>query len=138
MRNFTKVCLAHLDETCMGPAWTVDDCVRDALDQLSSTPTPGHLKELAAAAQRRITALTAGLAAGLGGAVLLVLAAALLITHLRRQRQRRRQLEGEVKLLTRCCNKPHSTPDPELGLSGTASGGSGPLNYKDVSCGMLG
>jgi hypothetical protein len=137
MRNFTKVCLAHLDETCVGPSWTVDDCVRSALDRISLTPTPGQISEQAAAAQRRITALTAGLAAGLGGSVLLVLAVLLLLARTRRRRQRQRLLEGEVKVLSQCCNTPHSTPDPEMGMSGT-SGGSGPICNKDVSCAVIG
>jgi hypothetical protein len=137
MRNFTKVCQAHLDETCVGPAWTVDECVRNALDRLSPSHTPGQIKANAAAAQRRVTALTVGLAAGLGGGVLLLIALALLAAHWRRRRQQRLQLENEVKMLSHCCNTPHSSPDPELGMSGT-SGGSGPLNNKDVSCVVAG
>jgi hypothetical protein len=140
MRNFTKVCQAYLDKTCVGPAWTVDECIRSALDRLSPSHTPGQIKANAAALQRRITALTVGLAAGLGGGVLLLVCLALLAARWRKRRQQRRQQENEVKMLSHCCNTPHSSPDPEMGKSGTDNG-SGPLNNnsdKDVSCGAAG
>jgi hypothetical protein len=137
MRNFTKVCHTFLDEACVGAAWSVDECVRNAIDRLSTSNTPGQITANAAAAQRRITALTAGLAAGLGGGVLVSIAVALLVMQLRRRRLQRLQLENEVKMLSQCCNTPHCSPDPELGMRGT-SGGSGPVNNKDVLCVVAG
>lgn len=117
MRNTSKVCLKFSEDSCLVPAWSVDNCIRAMLDRLSPVPTPGRLAAAAeAAAQHRTTALAVGLAVGLGAGMALVLAVLLVV--LKRRRRQQRQHAQQQLLPEPSAATPGGTADLEAGVSG--------------------
>lgn len=117
MHNLTKVCMKYID--ACDPSFTVDDCVRQALDATSELLTPGQIEHAQQAAdrQRKNNAIIGAVVGAFCGTVLLLVAAWLL---LRQMRRRRRAEQNGQKLLpavhATAASDSTRRPDLELGI----------------------